>query len=293
MMEPIGICARPDKPQVILKAGMDILSINRLAGKWLGYMNGRAVLASKDVNKVLSVLLASASIFSKKHENRVAYSCTAQLEDIDRFIRENVGLYDMYLIDNKPDEMQESRPVEARLPGCLTQIKTRMNAVAGNLDGLIHTANILLKTEPARDMWGGKQVREYLSGIRSAMVKINAEKENVDRQMELLSDAARFMQFAFNTKAVDKTAAAATTLIESFGQVKGFMSETAMALQKLAGVDKVFKDNTGYPATWFFMSSFLMDFMYEFEQLIQNLAGMANLETTTIEPVLIWKVSKK
>jgi hypothetical protein len=56
-------------------------------------------------------------------------------------------------------------------------------------------------------------------------------------------------------------------------------------------MDATFQKHTGFPATWFFCSSVFMDFLYEYENLIEHLIKAANIESFLIEPLLVLKIT--
>lgn len=297
MLESIGVCGGYGRVEASIKAGRDVVGISRENKRWFGMVNGRAVLASNDLEKLLPVAVAVASALGRRNGAKgikcSSKSKVGQLQEVDRFIREHKDLFDKFMLDteSKPDESQENTPKEASLPGCLDGFRSWLSDIGKNLDGVKHTANILLKTEPAKDMWGGKKVAAVIAGIRAGMEKLSEHTESIERRLEIMDDTARYLRAAFGTPAAEsRVKVAAGSIIANFAELKAYMSDLAQVLHRLHGIDAVFKECTGYPATWFLDSTILMDFMFEYGTLMTNLAGAARAEVSAVEPLMVWRI---
>lgn len=296
-MEPIGICSGYGRTICGMTAGADVVKIAKDGRRWYGLVNNRAVLAAKDSAKLLPVVLDIVSFLCKKAKTGTfkyaSDSKSGQLEDVEKYIKENKDQYDLFLLDTagKPDELVGNAPKQASLQTGLSVFRDHLTASTRNIVDVRHLAGILLKTEPAKDMWGGKDVAAVFTGIRNGMVKLAEDAEITDRRLDRMDGAAKYMQECMsNSRVQDKVRMAAGKIVEDFAQVKSYMSEMAQILRRLYEIDKVFKAHTGYPATWFLMSSILMDFMYEYESLVGNLAGTSAVEAQVVEPMLLWKI---
>jgi len=129
-----------------------------------------------------------------------------------------------------------------------------------------------------------------INGVRTGMTKLGDYSETMDKCFEQSSTNSKFVQTCMVNQRHEQARAAAGKIIEDFSTIKTYLAELAQTLQKLYVIDTTFKKFTGYPASWFIMSSILMDFLFEFESLIGNIVKTSSVEANTIEPLLVWKI---
>lgn len=218
------------------------------------------------------------------------------ISDALHHIQKNLEPAEIFVLDLKPDEIQDQQPKDA------SQKLTMLDRISGyredlkafdqTINNVHYTSEILLKTNLEKKMWGSKDMMDLIHASRSDMTKLAEDFNRSECIIEHSDDYARLIQAALARRLTNASIKETTgKMIENFSFLKSFMSRLAQDLQALYSIDKDFKSRVGYPATWFFNPSIFMNFTYEYENLIDHLMKTASLEADIIEPLMLWKMT--
>jgi len=225
-------------------------------------------------------------------EIRIA-SGKKKIEEIQRAIEDNAQQAGQTLLEMKPDEIQDNTP--AVLPvNVIRAMETHDHMIAtGNLESVRHLAGVMLKTSFDRAMWGSKEVSAVFNDIRTGMREVETDIGPLELSMEKSGAAKRLIRAYVAGQALNKEAVkgAIEGFIKGFELIKTHVSRLGQVLWPLYKIDNTFKQYTGYPATWFLMSSILMDFLYEYEQLLENMVKNAEIEQKVMTPLVALKIT--
>jgi len=296
MFEKIGVCIDRGRSLCRIKAGGLLVEVSKSGHRYLSSINGRTMVISKSDKEmtdkgipVLGTLIKSVAV--KGSTVRVASNGTGIMDSLVTYVKDNLEPAEVFVLDIKPDEMQENSPSEtASLHDCLAAYHAHLTETTRNIEEASHLAGVLLKANLDKDMWGTKDVKAALNGVRADLVSLNTE--TLEPCIEKSGLATRYlMNYMGNSKAQVQSRAAASRVVDDFSMIKSFVSGLAQATYRLYDMDRIFKASTGYPATWFVMSSHLGDFRYEYENLLGNMVKLASIEANTIEPLIAWRVA--
>lgn len=301
MLEPIGICKGQGIPLYRMVAAKDVLEVSRIGKHFHCLLNRRAILSAKSEKELIErcapVMVAVARIICQKNKlapkhGGLDVKYAGLTNELVKFVNEGMDNAEIYVLDEKPDELQENMPKED-----LTTRQSSFNGYSGyiaeiseNVNNVQHLSDVLFKTHLAKDMWGSKDVSTIINGVKTEMAKLGEYSDTMDKCFEQSGTNAKFVQTCVANQRYEQARTAAGKVIEDFSTIKTYLAELAQTLQKLYVIDATFKKFTGYPATWFIMSSILMDFLFEFESLIGNIVKTSSVEANTIEPLLVWKI---
>jgi len=212
-----------------------------------------------------------------------------------REISQNLKPVDIYLLKAKPDETQDNRSI---LSSDKRGIVEKLNDYRSSLSKFEETTNelkksseILLRTNLDKKIWGSKKVMNIINDMKSDMGVLSNDFEDVEGCLERSDDQAYKIQTIISKKYATKNMKKIVgKVIEDFAALKSFSSELTQVLQRLSSIDRVFKASVGYPATWFFNGSTFMDFLFEYDNLVDHVIKFAALESDVVEPLLIWKI---
>jgi methyl-accepting chemotaxis protein len=304
MINKIGICNSEGQILCTIKVGNDSIDISRNGRYFYTLINKRAILAScseKDAitrtGPVISILLRSLCKQGNIKQVSVNKSYLSALKNyremIDSMIKQisdNLGGAEISVLETVPDEIQENTPAEARsasLSG-LSAMKNELPIISETVENIKHMSDILLKTNLSKNVWGGKEVSSVLHETKSNLEKMSDSFELLDRTTEQLDDTLR--QLTASSKNKSQARDLIGKLIDNFSTIKTVISELAQSTNKLYDIDFTFKKATGYPATWFLNSSIYHDFMFEYDNLMEQMVKLARIEENTVSPLLVWKV---
>jgi hypothetical protein len=300
MVENVGICQGTGKPFCELKIGSDKINLSKIGRFLYVLLNNRAILAAESkkdfIFKSLPVLALAIKEMAKKAQLdtirlKPVKKTTDMVDDSISFIKDNIAPIRVFMLEMVPDEIQDNSGIEAK-----TDLTTRLAGYhkdledfGQNLAGVRQTSGVLLKTSLAPKMWGSKEVMKVLNEMHSEREDLEGGFEIVEACMEHSNDQVRLIQSSMSRNA-SSLVPFVGKMIENFSTTKSFISRLAQSLRSLHTIDRVFKANTGYPATWFFDPTTYMDFNYEYGNLINNLIKTASIESEVIEPLLLWKI---
>ena len=191
----------------------------------------------------------------------------------------------------KPDEITDNKPpvdTPTITANILNSYKESLKKFGETVENIHHSSDILLKTHLAKDLWGNKGVTEVFNSIKADIAPLNYD--DFESNLEHSENHIKALDLLLNRKLPVQTKEIAGKVIEGFSEIKSFMSVLAQSLQNLYTMDSTFQKHTGYPATWFLCSSTFMDFLFEYENLIEHLIKSADIEQFLIEPLLVLKI---
>lgn len=298
MLEPLGICRAQGQILIRMSSETDTIDIRKIGKKLNSSLNGRTIIGSKSetelVERGLPVIMTIAAILCKNNKTNLkcASSKPPQLGDALRDIEEHIKPYGVAVMEIKQDEISDNTPNEcpSNIIGGLKEYQEHFAEMHRNMEELKSLSEVLLRTDIKKSMWGSKGVTSVLASMKNSMEKLEPESEHIDQSVERSQSASKHLSgFMSDEKLYPQAKEAASRIIDGFSTMKTYASEMAQNLYGLRDIDRVFKANTGYPAT-FIMPSMIMDFQYEYDNLITNMIRTASIEANTIEPLLVWKI---
>jgi hypothetical protein len=302
MIQDIGICKGSGKSLCELRVGSNRIGISKVGRLFSTLLNHRAILTAeskKDFSlKSLPVMALIVKEIVKKAQVNIVQVYSTNVKDTTdmvnetiKTIKDNITPVEISLLETKPDEIEENKLASTRtnMSTKLANYCKDMEELSANLSGIHQTSGVLLKTSLAPKMWGSKEVMKVLNEMNSEKDEIDSGFELVEACMEHSNDHIRLIQDSMGRNATLMKPLVGK-VIENFSSVKSFVSRLAQSLQNLHSIDRVFKAQTGYPATWFFDPTTYMDFNFEYGNLINNLIKTASIESEVIEPLLLWKI---
>ena len=192
-----------------------------------------------------------------------------------------------------PDEIQNNYPndfikLAKSNPGLIAEYRNTILAASRNVQDCVELAEALLNTNFPKTMWGVQGVQKVLAKVGDGLEKMAPALEQLEASVEHSDTRLRQLHRGLVSGADLRGWQALTELVGDFVKIKGLLANMAQVLYQLCDIDRVFKKQTGYPTTWFFNSSTFYDFIYCFENLLNDLIKMAAAESSTIDPLFAW-----
>lgn len=305
MHENLGICKGPGKLLGEIRIGSDFINISKNGRHFYVLLNNRTIMAAKSqkvlserVVPVLSLIIKSVSKKAQLDRARWRHmdkDYTKMVTETIKNIKENLGAVELYILKAKPDETQDNRSIlstdKRGIVEKLNDYRLTLKNFESTINELKHSSEILLRTNLDKKIWGSKPVMSIITDMKSEMKVLSEDSEIIDGCLERSDNQAYKIQAIISKKyATDKLKKIAGEVVENFAVLKSFSSELAQVLQRLSSIDRVFKASVGYPATWFFNGSTFMDFLFEYDNLVDHMIKFAALESNVVEPLLVWKI---
>ena len=306
MIDDLGICKGPGTILCEFRVGSTGVQLSKIGKCFYALVNKRVVLSAKSEKDLLSkgipvVALIIKNLMKTAQMDEMRWkpldkNYTHLFDDALKSISETMVPAEVFVLKLKPDEMDDNSTVDARMygdePDSMEDYKSQLKKFSDTVECEKHGAEILLRTNLDKSMWGSKEVMTVLAGIKAEMGPIYEASEMMEGCFEHAGDQIDYVQRCFERKlATGQVNGMIGKVIESFSTVKSYMSGIVQACQGLYTIDKVFKSRVGYPATWFFNGSTYMDFLFDHETMIDHLIKMASIETSVIEPLLVRKMT--
>lgn len=290
--------------------GNHSIGINGAGHKVFGMLDDRRLTESKSskefLNKASPILsMVMSNLIPTDEVIRISARKSQDndlMEAVLDSIQRNKDNAKVFVLEMKPDEITENKPKQvqaySRLQtvGSMSQYAQDLRNFTDAMTETRHMSEILLRTNLPSTMWGGKEVGNILSSVKSDMEMMDSDlnrfeiiTENSIRGCEYIISA---MKSGLSEKSIEKIGLnkVAGKMTNNFYQIKGTLSKLAQTLHGLFNIDRMFKKHTGYPTTWFFDSSIFYDFMYGFENVVNSLVRAIAIEKGIIEPLFVWKV---
>ncbi len=305
MHENLGICKGPGRLLGEIRVGSYFINISKNGRHFYVLLNNRTIMAAKSQKelseRVVPVLSLIIKSFCKRAQTDKARwrgmdkDYTKMVTETMKGIKDNLRLVDVYLLKAKPDETQDNRSIlssnKKNIVERLNDYRSSLKKFEETTEELKSTSGILLRTCLDKKMWGSKDVMNVINGVKSEVDVLSNDYETVERCLEHSDDLAYKIQEIISKKYATKgLKKVAGEIVENFSILKSFSSEYVQALQRLSSIDRVFKASVGYPATWFFNGLIYMDFLFEYDNLVDHVIKFAALESDVVEPLLVWKI---
>lgn len=305
MFENLGVCKGSGTVLGQIYIGNDTISISKIGRRFYTLLNSRVIMAAKSkqelqnrVAPVLSHIMINMSKISQLDSARwrpVDKKYTQMVTDTIENIQKNLRQVEIYLLKAKPDETQDNRSILSEnkqgIVEKLDDYRSSLKKFEETKNNIQQASEVLLKVTLDKKLWGRKEVMGVISEAKLGMVVLSNDYETIDSCLERSDEQAGKIQIIVSKRIATKTTKSTIgSIIENFAILKSFLSELTQVLYRFYGIDKIFKNHVGYPATWFFDSAVFMDFLFEFDNLINHLIKFTELESNTIEPLLLWKI---
>jgi len=295
VIDILGVCRGSGTPICRMAIGSTVIKVSKAGRQYYSLLNNRIIAEAKSEREFskrnLPLIVAMIkSICKGTNNNTIKCADTNKIEDFLKYIRERSEPLGIQVLESKPDEITDNKPPvdQQSLSAAVDQYRELLPVLQENFDNINHMAKILLRTQLSKDVWGYEDINELLLNSRKKMAMLSEDSEKIDSSIE---ESGRLLN-VFESLKDRKLSAKDVTgkIIDNFSRLKSYASIVAQNLQNFSGIDTLVQKKTGFPATWFFCSSTLMDFMYEYENLIDNLIKMAGIEGQLIEPLLVLKI---
>ena len=305
MFENLGVCKGSGTVLGQIYMGDDTINISKIGRRFYTLLNSRVIMAAKSkqelqnrIAPVLSHIIINMGKTSQLDSARwrpVDKKYTQMITDTIEGIQKNLRQVEIYLLKAKPDETQDNRSILSKkkqgIVEKLNDYRSSLKKFEETKNNIQQASEVLLKVILDKKLWGRKEVMSIISEARSGMAVLSNDYETIDSCLERSDEQAGKIQIIISKKIASKTIKSTIgSIIENFAILKSFLSELIQVLYRFYGIDQIFKTHIGYPATWFFDSAVFMDFLFEFDNLINHLIKFTELESNAIEPLLLWKI---
>jgi len=305
MFENLGICKGPGTVLGQIQMGSEIVNISKIGRHFYALLNKRVIMAAKSKqelqNRVVPVLshvmknVCKTSQLDSARWKPMDKRYTEMIVDTIKGIQKNLEPVEIYLLKAKPDETQDNRSILSKSKqGIVEKLHNYRLSLKGfeeTKDNIQKASEVLLKVNLDKNLWGAKSVMSIISEAKSSMAVLSNDYETVDSCLEQSDKQADKLQTIVRRRIVSNSLRSTIgNIIENYAVLKSFLSELIQVLHRFYGIDKVFMNQIGYPATWFLDNNVFMDFLFEFDSLINHLIKFTKLESSTIEPLLLWKI---
>jgi hypothetical protein len=305
MFENLGVCKGHGTILGYIQVGSDVINISKIGRRFYTLLNNRIIMVAKSrqelqnrVAPVLSHIIKNISKNSQLDSARwrpIDKRYTEMITETIKNIYNNLEPVEIYLLRAKPDETQDNRSILSkdkrgiaeRLEGYRTSLK-RFEETKNNIQ---KASEVLLKVDLGKKLWNREKVMKIINETRSSVNTLSNDYEVIDGCLERSDKQISKVQMIISRKIAPKIVKDIIgNIIENFSILKSFLSEFIQVLNAFYNINKIFKKHVGYPATWFLDSEVFMDFLFEFDNLINHLIRFTELESDTIEPLLLWKI---
>jgi hypothetical protein len=296
MIENLGVSKHPGTVMLQFRVASNILKLSKIGRHYYFFINDRAVAASKSEKELnasgITVIAAILkSMIRKSSLSIVKCASSNGLNDIVKKVTDNLRPSEIEVLSVKPDEIEENtaptEPEHVIMASNFQNYRSYLRQVQALLVRLQESSQDLLNVHLSKDMWGSKDVSNTLNDIKASLS--DCDFEHIESLIERSNDPIVKMA-AFKETQYNKSVEAAGHIIGSFSEVKTFLSKLAETLNPLYSIDTVFKNRLGYPATFFYSSSNFLDFLSDYESLVDSLVKTASIEKDLIEPLFVMKV---
>lgn len=305
MYDNLGICKGSGNILAEVKIGSDTMNLSKIGRYFYSLINNRVILKAKSEKDLTTRIQPILSVIIKKMAKKaqldnirwkpVDKNYTEMIDNVLKGIDKDLKRVEVFVLKIKPDEVQDNKTTgyQASKNNIIDQLenyKRDLVSLTEVIENIHHASEVLLKTDLDKTIWGSKDVMSVFSEIKSSFNKVAFEK--ADYYLENSEDNVSKLQSILQNKMTSaQIKDIISKIIENFSLLKSFISELIQRLHKLYIIDDTFKNHMEYPATWFLDNSIFMDFLFEYENLINYLIKFASIETTTIEPLFIRKVT--
>jgi len=305
MLDNLGICKGAGNILADIRIGSDIMTIQKIGCYFYTMINDRVILKAKSEKNLITKVQPVLSVIIKKMAKRaqldavrwkpVDKNYTEMIDKVLKGIDKDLKKVEIFVLKVKPDEIQDNKTIgyqasKSNIIDRLENYKQDLKNLAEVIENIRHASQVLLKIDLDKTIWGSKNVMNIFNNIKLSFNELPFEK--ADYYLENSGNNVSKLQFLLYNKVVSEHIKdVVSKIIKNFSLLKSFISELIQRLHKLYVIDDAFKTHMEYPATWFLDNSVFMDFLFEYENLINYLIKLAHVETTIIEPLFVKKLT--
>ena len=305
MFENLGVCKGPGNVLGQIQMGDDTMNISKIGRHLYALLNNRVIMAAKSKqelnNRVVPVLSHIMKNIAKRSQLDAARwrptdkRYTQMVVDTIKNIQRNLEPVEIYLLRAKPDETQDNRSIMSEnkkgIVEKLSNYRVSLKKCEETKNNIQEASDVLLKVNLDKKLWGSDEVMKIINKAKSEIEVLSGDNEVIDGCFERSDQQAEKIQILASRKIASKVIKSTIgNVIENFAILKSFLSELAQVLHRFYGIDVIFKKHVGYPVTWFLDGNVFMDFVFEFDNLVDHIVKFSALESDTIEPLLLWKI---
>lgn len=166
------------------------------------------------------------------------------------------------------------------------------------LQNFIKYANIILNHKYSHNdnMWGVKNVKKYIEGIKSKVASENIEVVKLDFYREMLEKSSNKLAMKIASEATQGNLeekkiinqVLIPDMVNTYETFKNLVTNAVVILSPLIYIDDLFKKNTDYPANWFVSDDVLVNMGEDYNFLIDFIRDIPVIENNVILPLEIY-----
>lgn len=305
MLDNLGICKGSGDILADIRIGSDIMAISKIGRYFYAMINDRAILKAKSEKDLITRIQPILSVIMKKMAKKaqldavrwkpVDKNYTEMIDKVLKGIDKDLKKVEVFVLKIKPDEIQDNRTTgyqasKNNIIDRLENYKQDLGNLTEVVENIRHASQVLLKTDLNKTIWGSKDVMNIFNKIKLGFDELSFEQADYYLESSR-DDVSKLQSLLYNKVASEHMKDVVSKIIENFSLLKSFISELIQRLHKLYVIDDAFKTHMEYPATWFLDNSVFMDFLFEYENLINYLIKLTSVETATIEPLFVKKLT--
>jgi len=305
VLDNLGICKGSGDILADIRIGSDIMAISKIGRYFYAMINDRAILKAKSEKDLITRIQPILSVIMKKMAKKaqldavrwkpVDKNYTEMIDKVLKGIDKDLKKVEVFVLKIKPDEIQDNRTTgyqasKNNIIDRLENYKQDLGNLTEVVENIRHASQVLLKTDLNKTIWGSKDVMNIFNKIKLGFDELSFEQADYYLESSR-DDVSKLQSLLYNKVASEHMKDVVSKIIENFSLLKSFISELIQRLHKLYVIDDAFKTHMEYPATWFLDNSVFMDFLFEYENLINYLIKLTSVETATIEPLFVKKLT--
>jgi hypothetical protein len=272
-----------------------------------GLIGGHSLL--EEENSCDRILPLMAALANK------AYACTEQGNrklplykdewDSEENLNKLVGLIETDLgrgrvVVRKTKAANHKEPEPVEYDGSLKNSELRkgsieyieqLSEVPEHVEKIVDRAKILCRRKLINDMWGAPKTQEVIDGVKKTIADLEESCIETSKRVSLSRKAVERLCMRLCTKTIlesDKKYINQVLVPEVLGNFQNIVSAVSMvvgALYPLKHIDKIFKENTGNPASWFLPSNIIDDLDESYDVLVDFLYNLPKFENGVMIPL--------
>lgn len=280
----------------------NLIDIGYCRGGFQCFLNGKSILNIRSVDSDLGSIThllkdIIVSRVGKKRNCIEAYRARKNSENLNPLIKEiraekyRVKLKDVsYPEDTLRKEVSLGFGVSdlcesSLLAGRLGNFRSLIKDINSTLTVCRSDALALTECRLVNSMWGADNMKRVISEINRSISdntgwdRIEFYSEKVSKSIEKIMH--KIKDDPGNLSQRDRETIAGILIpgiIKHYFSIKTIISEVLISLSKLIYIDEKFKEETGYPASWFINSNMLEDLQSDYSKLLGFVISIPSIE---------------
>lgn len=159
------------------------------------------------------------------------------------------------------------------------------------LSNALKNYRIITGRKLVASMWGAKKTQKYLNNKNKKVASLDRNLDVINMHKELINKAIPRLSFYLKKSSLNKeqekllSKVIIPDFINNYESVKEKVSSTILDISSVLNIDKVFKENTRYPASWFISEETLDNINEDFSHLASFINDIPLIESKIIIPL--------